>query len=408
MSKETQNIITVIDVGSAKTVVLAAETTESGLRYRAHGVVESHGTRKGVIADMDSAAQAVQKAVEEAEAMIDQPLDSVSTGISGAHIRAYNAQGSISLGPHPRDVQREDVRAVIDRARGITLPADRRILHLLPREFILDGQGGVREPSGMQASTLEVMIHVITAGSTAAQNVVTTLNRAGMQVEETIYEALASSDAVLRSDERELGAVVADIGAGSTDVVVFRDGRVSHSAVIPLGGDHFTNDVAVGLRTPLLAAEHIKRQFGFACLDGMAANNEIEVPSVGDRPSRLMAQHLLGEILEPRARELMELLRSNLEQAGEFDALAGGVVLTGGGARLQGFVRIAEQVLERQVRLGLPLGMAQLPAELAEPEFATAIGMIYYTHRKRILNARPETGVGGRLKRILSGLGMGS
>jgi len=408
MGKRSDNIITVIDVGSAKTVALVAEVTDAGLRYRGHGFAESKGTRKGVIVDLDKAVSAVQKAMEEAEAVSSLPLESATVGISGAHIRSVNSQGGITLGTRARDISKEDVRLAVEKARSITLPDDRQIVHLLPREFIIDGQAGVREAAGMMARMLEVHVHVITASTTAVQNVITVLNRAGMQVDDTVYEALAASDAVLRSDERELGAAVVDIGAGSSDVVVFREGVVTHSAVIPIGGDHFTNDVAVGLRTPLADAERIKRLFGNACVESIPEGNEIEVPSVNERPSRLMQQRLLGEILEPRARELMEMLRDNLQQSGELEQLGAGVVLTGGGARLQGLLDVAETTLGRPARLGLPLPMAKLPAVLAEPEYATVIGMIYYAQRARALKATQEVGLRARIRALFSRTGNGS
>lgn len=407
MGKRSDNIITVIDVGSAKTVVLAAEVTDAGLRYFAHGIAESKGTRKGVIADLDKAVSSVQRAVEDAEGNTGVSLESATVGVSGSHIRSVDSQGGITLGMRPRDISREDVKAAVEKARSITMPEDRQIVHLLPREFIVDSQAGILEPAGMIARVLEVHVHVITASATAVQNVITVLNRAGMQVDDTVYEALAASDAVLRSDERELGAAVVDIGAGSTDVVVFREGVVTHSAVIPVGGDHFTNDVAVGLRTPLGEAERIKRQFGNAKVESIPEGNEIEVPSVGDRPSRLMSQRLLGEVLEPRARELMEMLRENLEQAGELQQLSAGVVLTGGGARLQGILEIAEETLGRPARLGMPLPMAKLPAELAEPEFAVAIGMIYYAQRARALKGPQEPGFREKLRALFSRAGLG-
>jgi len=398
MGKNNENLITVIDVGSAKTFTLTAEVTEAGLRYRGHGISESKGSRKGLIVDLEKAAASVKKSVEDAEATAELPLGSAVVGISGSHIRAVNSQGGISFGSRAREITRDDVRMAVEKARSISLPEDRQILHLLPQEFILDEQGGIRDPKGMIGRQLEVRVHVVTASTSATQNVVSVLNRAGMEVTDTVYEALAASDAVLRSDERELGAVVADIGAGSTDIVVFHDGVVVHTAVIPVGGEHFTNDVAVGLRTPLSEAEKIKRQFGCAMVSHIPEANEIEVPSVGDRPSRLMQQTMLGEILEPRARELMEMLRDNLRRAGVYDLVSGGVILTGGGARLQGLMEVTEDVVGRPARLGIPLGMAKLPVELAEPEFAVGIGMVFYAHRARVLKVKEDAGLGAKLK----------
>lgn len=407
MGKRNENLITVIDVGSAKTVVLVAEATEQGLRYRGHGITESRGSRKGVIVDLEKAVVSVQKAVEEAEHAAETPLGSAVVGISGPHIRAVNSQGGIALGTRAKEISREDIRLAVDKARSIPLPEDRSILHLLPQEFILDDQTGIRDPLSMMGRQLEVRVHVVTASASAAQNVVTVLNRAGMEVEDTVYEALAASDAVIRSDERELGCAVIDIGAGSSDIVVFHEGVVIHSAVIPIGGDHFTNDIAVGLRTPLSEAERIKRQFGNAVVVNIPESNEIEVPSVGDRPSRLMGQRLLGEVLEPRARELMEFVRDNLRQAGVLDLIGGGIIVTGGGARLNGFMEIAEDVLRKQARVGMPLGLAGLPTELGDPEFAVAIGMVYYAHRARALRVKEEKSFGARLKAFFTKSALG-
>ena len=395
MSKRNENIITVIDVGSAKTVALAVEITQQGLRYRGHGVADSRGSRKGVIVDLEKAVQSVQKAVEEAERTAELPLESAVVGISGPHLRALNSQGGISLGARAREISREDMRLAVEKARSIPLPEDRQVLHLLPQEFILDEQSGIRDAYGMMGRQLEVRVHVITASNSATQNVVTVLNRAGMEVTDTVYEALAASDAVLRSDERELGAVVVDVGAGSTDILVVQEGVITHSAVIPIGGDHFTSDVAVGLRTPLAEAENIKRQFGHCIYTAVPDGNEIEVPSVGDRPPRLARQRELADYLEARARELAEMLRDNLRAAGlyqpsDLKTLPGGVIVTGGGARLQGLLETFEETLRRPTRMGMPLGMAKLPTFLAEPEFSVALGLVFYTHRSRVLKGKEE------------------
>jgi cell division protein FtsA len=402
MSKKNENIITVIDVGSAKTCALAVEITETGLRYVGHGVTESRGSRKGVIVDLEKAVGSVQKAVEEAEQVAQLPLESAVVGISGAHIRGLNSQGGISLGTRAREISREDIRLAVERARNVQLPEDREVLHLLPQEFILDEQTGIRDPAGMIGRQLEVRVHVVTASASASQNVVTTLNRAGMHVDDTVYEALACADATLRSDERELGVCLVDIGAGSSDVIVVHEGVVIHTSVIPIGGDHFTNDVAVGLRTPLSDAEKIKKQFGNAVVTRIPEGNEIEVPSVGDRPSRLMQQRLLGEILEPRARELMEMLRDTLRHAGIFDMVGAGTVITGGGARLQNMMEIAEDVLRKPSRLGMPLPIAKLPATLAEPEYSTTIGLVFYAHRARNVRINQEHGIGAKLKSLFA------
>lgn len=384
MGKPNLSLFTAIDVGSAKTCALVAEVTDSGLRYCAHGVTESRGSRKGIIVDLDRAIISIQKAVQEAEDMCGAPIERALLGVAGAHIRGVNSQGGIVLGSRPREVTRDDIRQAVERARAIALPPDRQVLHLLPQEFILDDQAGVREPSGMMGSKLEVRVHVVTAAGSATQNVVTALNRAGIHVDDTVFEALACADAVLRPDERELGVCLADIGAGSTDIAVFHEGAVVHTAAVPVGGDHFTNDVAVGLRTPLGDAEKIKKMFGSASVTRIPETNEIEVPSVGDRPARMMSQRFLGEVIEPRARELFELLRDHLRQAGVLDLCGAGTVLTGGGARLPHIIEIAETVLRRPSRVGYPTAISRMPSALAEPEFSTVIGMVLYGHRARV------------------------
>ena len=402
MGKVDNNLLTAIDVGSAKTCVMVAEISDSGVRYRAHGMCESRGSRKGLIIDLEKAVTSVQQAVEKAENAAAAPIEHAVVGVAGAHIRGITSQGGIAFGSRAREVSREDIKQAIERAKAINLPLDRQILHILPQEFILDDQGGLREPAGMMGSKLEVKVHVITASSSATQNVVTTLNRAGIHVDDTVYEALAGADAVLRQDERELGVCLADIGAGSTDLIVFQDGAVIHAGVVPIGGDHFTNDVAVGLRTPLADAEKIKRLFGCAIVTRIPESTEIEVPSVGDRPSRLMQQRLLGEILEPRARELFEIMREHLRASGVMELIPAGIVLTGGGARLNSMSEIAEDVLRKPIRIGVPASIAKMPAELAQPEYATVIGMALHAYRVRMLQGQQEQGLGSKLKRLFA------
>jgi cell division protein FtsA len=407
MGKRNEAILTAIDIGSSKTVAVAVEITDAGLRYRGHGIAESRGSRKGAIVDLEKAVAAVKKAVDDAEVAAEAPLESAIVGVSGPHIRGVTSQGGLALGSRPREISKEDVRLAVEKARAIPLPEDRMILHLLPQEFILDGQSGIRDPAGMVGRQLEVRVHMVTSATSATQNIISAVNRASVQVDDTVYEALAASDAALRGDDRELGVCLVDIGAGSSDVIVFHEGVAVHSAVIPIGGDHFTNDVAVGLRTPLADAEKIKRQFGCAVVTNIPEQNEIEVPSVGDRPSRLMQQRLLGEILEPRARELFEMLRDNLRQVGVFDMLGAGFVMTGGGARLQGMQDIAEAVIRKPARVASPLPIAKLPANLAEPEYSTVLGLIFYAHRSRVLRGKEEQGFGAKLKSLFARANLG-
>jgi cell division protein FtsA len=405
MAKEQQNIITVLDVGSAKTVALICEITDSGLRYRGHGVTESRGSRKGIITELDKAMQSVHKAVDEAERVAECTVGNAVVAIGGPHIKGVTSRGGIALGSRAREVTRDDIRATVEKARSVHLPADREILHLLPQEFILDDQDGIRDPAGMMGCKLEVKLHMVTASSSAIHNMVSVSNRAGLHVDNTVYEALVASDCTLRAEEKELGVCLADMGAGSTELMVYYEGMAVHSGVVPVGGDHFTNDVAVGLRTPLVEAEKIKKLFGHTVSSLVPETNEIEVPAVGDRPSRLMPQRFLAEILEPRASELCELLREHLRHAGVLELCAAGLVLTGGSSRLVGFTDICERELHRPVRLAASAPLAHMPASLAEPEFATVVGLAMYAHRTTVARISEDAGIGSRLRAFWAKLG---
>jgi cell division protein FtsA len=405
MGKNSNNTITVLDVGSAKTVALICQAGDSGLRYRGHAVVESRGSRKGVIVELDKAVQSIQRAVEEAEKVAECAVGNAVIAVGGAHIKGLTSRGGISLGPRPREVARDDIRATVEKARSVTLPPDREVLHLLPQEFILDDQAGVRDPAGMMGRRLEVNLHMVTASSSATQNVISAANRAGLHVDNVVYEALMSADCTLRAEEKELGVCLADIGAGSTDLIVYSDGMVAHTGVVPVGGDHFTNDVAVGLRTPLVAAEKIKKSFAHTIRSKVPEGNEIEVPAVGDRPSRLMPQRLLAEILEPRAAELCELLHEHLRQAGVLDLCNAGVVLTGGGSRLNELAWVCEPIVGRPVRLASPRPIAKMPAQLADPEFSTVVGLAMYAHHTTAAKVTEIQGFGYKLRAMFARLG---
>ncbi|MGA3104129.1 MAG: cell division protein FtsA [Terriglobales bacterium] len=401
MPNHEPNFITAIDVGSAKTSVLVAEITENGLRYRGHGISESRGLRKGVITELDKAVSCIQKAVEHAEDVAGIPIEHALIGIAGAHIRGMNSHGGIVF-TRAREIGRDEIRQAVDKARTVPLPGDREILHLLPQEFILDDQPGVQDPTGMMATRLEVRVHIVTASSSATQNSVTAVNRAGVHVDDTIFEPLACADSVLRPDERELGVCLVDLGAGSCDLIVFQQGAIAHTAVIPIGGDHFTSDLSVGMCTGLAAAETLKKNFGNAVPTLIPEGNEVEVPSVGDRPSRMMSQRMAGEILEPRARELFELLRENLRHAGVLEHCIAGLVLSGGASRLPGILDVAESVLRKASRLAWPTPMARMPSFMSEPEFATVLGMVYYGHRARLARGLQEPGFGTRMKALFA------
>jgi cell division protein FtsA len=404
MPKARENFLTAIDVGSAKTCVLVAEISDTGLRYRGHGLAESRGSRKGIIVDLEKAVASIQKAVERAEDSAGFAIEHAILGVAGSHVRGINTHGGLVFN-RPREIGRDEIRQAVDKARAIQLPPDREVLHLLPQEFILDEQSGVHDPLGMIATRLEVRVHMTSTAASATQNVVTAVNRAGVHVDDTVFEPLAAADSVLRSDERELGICLADIGAGSTCVIVIQEGAVAHTAVLPVGGDHFTSDLSVGLCTPIIEAEKIKKLFGNTTVTLIPEGNEVEVPSVGDRPSRLISQRMVGEILEPRARELFEMLRENLRHAGMLEVCAAGVVLTGGGSRLPGMMDIADSVLRKPVRMAWPVPIAKMPSTLAEPEFATVLGMVVYGHRARSARGGQDGRWSSRLKAMLVGRG---
>jgi cell division protein FtsA len=398
-----------LDLGSVKTCALVCRPNEEGkLEVAGLGVAESKGWRKGLIVNLDLAGLAVKKAVEAAEAAAGVSIDSAYVGVAGSHIKGVNSRGAITLGKTPtatREVERDDVRRVIRTAQGITLPEDRQLLHVLPQKFLLDSHDGIRDPVGMVGARLEVDVHLVTASASASQNVVTAVNRAGVVVQDTVFEPLASGEACLTADERELGVALVDIGGGSTDLIVYHAGVARHTAVIPVGGEHFTNDIAVGLRTPIPEAEKMKKAWGERDL-AKPADTLLEVPSVGDRPSRVVSYAMLSEVIEPRAVELMELIRAEIGRSGCEKQLGAGVVLTGGGAKLGGLAGLAEQTLGMPVRAGVPFGLEHMGETLPDPAFATAVGLVVHGNRRRLLrDSRASAGWFGTLWNSLRGKG---
>src|ERR1700760_2284785 len=309
MSQRSEDLLTVLDAGSSKIRVLVAELHEGALRYRAHSVVNAEGMRKGLISDLQPASRTIGHAATEAERRANAVIANCVVGIGGPHVRGLNSQGGISLGNRLREITREDVRAAVDRARSVSLPSDREIIHLLPQQFILDEQPGIHDPVGMVGNRLEVNLHISTASASALQSVVTCANRAGLEVTESVFEAIAAAEATVSADERELGSCLIDIGAASTEVIVFFEGSVAHTAVIPIGGDHFTNDLAVGLHITPPEGEWIKCEYGHAVVTAVSQVDEIEVRGMPGFEPRMVRQRLVSEILEPRPRELFQLLR---------------------------------------------------------------------------------------------------
>jgi cell division protein FtsA len=389
MGQKQDNLIVVLDIGSAWTRVLAADVNESVLRYRGHGVVPSAGMRKGLIAELAPAAKAVRTANEQAERVARANIDECVVGIGGPHIRGVNTNGGFQLSRGMREITGEDVRAAIGRARAIELPADREILHLLPRQFILDEQPGIFDPVGMVGARLEVELHIATCGGSALQSAVTCANRAGLEVSEAVLESIAAAECTLSADERELGVCVIDIGAHSSDLAVFFEGAVAYTASVPIGGAHFTNDLAIGLQLPMAQAEELKRQYGNAQVTAVPQLAEVEITTAQGAPATLSIR-TLAEILEPRARELMYYVKESLRYGGVVDALGAGCVLTGGGAMLPGMLDVTESQLRVPARIGLPVRLSHMPQDLNHPAWAVGIGMVLYAHRTCMTRAAED------------------
>ena len=392
-----------LDVGSTKTCALIGEWEDDAVRFLALGAAESRGLRKGVIVNLEAAVSSIRRAIEEAESVANVPVESALVGVAGGHVRGVNSRGGITLGQRVRDVQRDDVRRAVDAARSVTLPEDRTVLHVLPQEFLLDAQDNIRDPMGMVGQRLEVNVHIVTASATATQNVVTAVNRAGVLVVDTVLEPLAAAEACLTQDERDLGCCLLDIGGGTTELIVYGAGVVRHTAAIPVGGDHFTNDLAVGLRTPIPEAEKVKREHGCAWRELLREDHAIEIASVGDRPSRAVFARVLCEIVEPRAQELLALIQEELLRAGLDRLIPAGLVLAGGGSRLHGLVELAERMFAMPVRLSAPRGLVGMPEGVSQPEYATAVGLLMYGARARRQAAqRPDTLV-AKIKSMFAG-----
>jgi len=396
--------IVALDIGSTKTCALVAEQDDDGgVKFAALGAAESKGWRKGQIVNLDLAVSSIRRAVEEAETIVGVPVESAIIGVAGGHVRGVNSRGGITVGAKPRDIQRDDVRRAVEAARGVTLPEDREVLHVLPQEFFLDGHDNIRDAIGMVGQRLEANVHIVTASGSATQNIVTAVNRAGVRVDDTVLEPLASAEACLTQDERELGVCLLDIGGGTTELIGYAGGVVRHTAAIPVGGDHFTNDLAVGLRTPIPEAEKIKREHACAFREQVTGDLAIEIASVGDRPPRTVFARMLSDIVEPRAQELLMLIRDEVRRGGLESQIPAGIVLTGGGSHLRGLPELAERVFNLPVRVAAPRGLAEMSEEVSRPEYATAVGLALYGARtRRLAGARPA-GFMGKLKSMFAG-----
>jgi cell division protein FtsA len=395
-----------LDVGTSNVYAIVGESLDDGsLDIVGIGTAESRGIKRGVVVNLEAAVDSIKKAIEEAELMAGVEVDSVHLALSGPHVKGFNSRGVIAVAGKNREISRDDVRRAIDAAKAVSLPAGREILHVLPQDFVVDEQDGIGAPVGMTGARLEVNVHVVTGAVTSTQNVVACVNRAGVAVSDTVIEQLGAAEAVVTADEKELGIALVDIGGGTANLAIFERGSLWHTAVIAIGGDHFTNDIAVGLRTPIPEAEKVKRKHGCALSSMVHEDETIEVASVGGRRPRLMARRILSEILQPRAEEMFHLVWDEIRRAGYEKCLNSGIVLTGGGAILEGMPEIGEQIFDLPVRRGLPANVGGLTDHVNSPTFATPVGLVLYAHRNRA----PETagvGVGtlGRMAGRLRGI----
>ena len=399
MAKKTdKNLIVGLDIGTSKVVAIVGEISQnSEIEIIGLGSSRSRGLKKGVVVNIESTVHTIQRAIEEAELMAGCEIHSVYTGIAGSHIRSLNSHGIVAI--RDNEVSVNDVDRVIDAARAVAIPADQKILHILPQEFIIDSQEGIKEPIGMSGVRLEAKVHMVTGSVSSAQNIVKCVRRCGLDVDDIILEQLASSYAVLTEDEKELGVCLIDVGGGTTDIAVFTEGSIHHTAVIPIAGDQVTNDIAVALRTPTQYAEDIKVRY--ACALTQLANPEetIEVPSVGDRPARRLARQTLAEVVEPRYEELFSLVQAELRRSGYEDLIAAGIVLTGGSSKMEGVIELAEEIFHMPVRVGVPQFVSGLSDVVKNPIYSTGVGLLLFGQRQ-INDSIPGVHLNGSVKGV--------
>ena len=394
VKRSDKHLIVGLDIGTSKVVAIVGEVTaEEKLDIVGIGSHPSRGLKKGVVVNIESTVQSIQRAIEEAELMAGCQIHSVFAGIAGSHIRSLNSHGIVAIRDH--EVTPTDVDRVIDAARAVAIPADQKILHVLPQEFIIDNQEGIREPIGMSGVRLEAKVHLVTGAVSAAQNIIKCVRRCGLEVDDVILEQLASSHAVLTDDEKELGVCLVDIGGGTTDIAVFTEGAIRHTAVIPIAGDQVTNDIAVALRTPTQNAEEIKIKYACALTQLANIEDTIEVPSVGERPPRRLSRQTLAEVVEPRYEELFQLIQAELRRSGFEDLVAAGIVLTGGSAKMEGVIELAEEVFHMPVRLGIPQYVTGLVDVVRNPIYATGVGLLLHGHKQQVHRGQEPRVSGG-------------
>jgi cell division protein FtsA len=374
-NRDHKNIVVALDIGTSKIVALVAEINpEGGFDIIGMGSHPSRGMKKGAVVNIESTVSAIQRALEEAELMADTKIRDVITGIAGSHIKSFNSHGMVAI--KDKEVQQYDIDRVIETARAVNIPMEQQVLHILEQEFIIDGQGGVRQPLGMSGMRLEVRVHIVTGAVSAAQNIMKCVRRCGLEVRDLMLQPLASADAVLSEDEKELGVCLVDIGGGTTDLAVFTDGAIKLTSVIPIAGDQVTNDIAMALRTPTKDAEDIKIRHGVALRQLANASDMIEVPGVGDRGPRQLSLQTLANVIEPRVEELYSLVQRELRTAGLEELLSSGIVITGGSSLMKGMVELGEEVFHLPVRVGLPSYAGGLSEVVRNPRYATAVGLL--------------------------------
>ena len=406
--KPANNLIVGLDIGTSKVVAIVGEVTVEGdIDIIGIGTQASRGLKKGVVVNIESTVQSIQRAVEEAELMAGCQIRSVYAGIAGSHIRSINSHGIVAI--KDKEVTAADVARVIDAAKAVAIPADQRILHVLPQEFVIDNSEGIRDPISMSGVRLEAKVHLVTGAMSAAQNIIKCVRRCGLEVDDIILEQLASSAAVLTEDEKELGVCLVDIGGGTTDIAVFSDGAIRHTAVIPIAGDQVTNDIAVALRTPTQYANDLKIKYACALRQLASEDETIEVPSVGDREPRRLARQTLAEVVEPRYEELLSLVQAELRRSGFEEICAAGVVLTGGSSKMEGAIELAEEIFHMPVRLGYPQHISGLVDVVRNPIHSTGVGLLLFGNRQQSslssyqLDENSEAGVLARMKSWFQG-----
>ena len=403
MVKDSKNLVVGLDIGTSKIVAIVAEIGPDGeLNVIGLGTQPSRGLKRGVVVNIEATMASIQRVLEEAELMADCRIGAVTTGIAGSHIRSLNSSGMVAI--KEGEVSQADIDRVIETAKAIAIPNDQQILHILPQEFIIDGQDGVREPLGMSGVRLEVKVHIVTGAVSAVENIAKCVRRCGIELTDIVLQPLASAAAVLNDDEKELGVCLMDIGGGTTDIAVFAGGAIRHTAVIPIAGDQVTNDIAMTLRTPTKEAEELKIRHGCALRQLADANDIVEVPGVGERAPRKLSRPMLAEVIEPRIEELYTLVQSELRRSGFEELLSSGVVITGGTSMLQGMAELGEEVFHLPCRVGAPSYMGGLADVVRSPRYSTAVGLLMHgrDQRMRVEAARAQvkgiTGVAERMK----------